>query len=111
MHKFDDDLNALFAKYKAALPDFDAGANFMPALWRRIEARQTLTLRVRKLTQVFVGAAAAVCLLFAMIQVVPGGARPEVNASYVDALAAAHPADNLAALGIAPKDSADPRTK
>ena len=111
MHQFDEELNALFAKYKAAVPDFDASAKFMPSLWKKIEARQTLVLRVRKLTQVFVGAAAAACLLFAMIQVVPGGSRQEIHASYVDALAAAHPADNLAALGIVPKDSADPRTK
>lgn len=111
MHQFNDELSALFAKYKAAVPDPDASANFMPELWRCIQARQTLMLRVRKLTQVFVGAAAAVCLLFAMIQVVPGGSRPEVHANYVDALAAAHPADNLAALGIVPKDTADPRTK
>jgi hypothetical protein len=111
MDQFNDQLNVLFAKYKAAMPDPDPSANFMPQLWRNIEARQTLMLRVRKLTQVFMGAAAAVCLLFAMVEVVPLGSRPEVHASYVDALAAAHPADSLAALGIVPHDTADPRTK
>jgi hypothetical protein len=100
-----DELNELFAGYKAAVPDPDPSANFMPQLWRNIEARQTLMLRVRKLTQVFVGAAAAVCLLFAMIEVVPAGSHPEVHASYVDALAAAHPADNLVALGIVARES------
>ncbi len=120
MHQFPDEpnkdeLSELFAGYKAAVPDPDPSANFMPQLWRNIEARQTLMLRVRKLTQVFVGAAAAVCLLFAMIQAVPSGSRPEmhanyVHASYVDALAAAHPADNLAAVGIVPQDIADPRS-
>jgi hypothetical protein len=83
-----DELNELFARYKAAVPDPDPSANFMPQLWRNIEARQTLMLRVRKLTQVFVGAA-----------------HPEVHASYVDALAAAHPADNLVALGIVARES------
>jgi hypothetical protein len=111
MDQFNSELKTLFASYRAALPDPDASANFMPELWRRIQARQTLMLRVRKLTQVFVGAAAAACLLFAMIQVIPGGSRPEVPATYVDALAAAHPADSLAVLGIVPKDTADPRTK
>jgi hypothetical protein len=110
MHQFhdelnNDELNELFVNYKAAVPDPDPSANFMPQLWRNIEARQTLMLRVRKLTQVFVGAAAAVCLLFAMIQVVPAGSHPEVHASYVDALAAAHPADNLVALGIVARES------
>src|SRR5260370_23650256 len=67
----DNELNALFAAYKAAVPDPDASANFMPELWRKIEARQSFTIRVRKLTQVFVGAAAAICLLFAMVLAVP----------------------------------------
>src|SRR5271154_3390310 len=111
MDQFNSELKMLFASYRGAVPDPDASANFMPELWRRIQARQTLVIRVRKLTQIFVGAAAAACLLFAMIQVVPGGSRPEVHATYVDALAAAHPADNLAVMGIAPKDTADPRTK
>ena len=61
MDHFNDELNALFAEYRAAVPDPGASANFMPELWRKIEARQTLVLRLRKLTQVFVGAAAAVC--------------------------------------------------
>ncbi len=111
MDQFNDELNALLAKYKAAVPDPDPSANFMPELWRKIEARQSLLLRIRKLTQVFVGAAAAVCLLFAMIEVVPGVTGREVRGNYVDVLAAANPADNLASLGIVPHESTDPRTK
>jgi hypothetical protein len=107
----DNELNALFADYRAAVPDPDASANFMPQLWRKIEARQSFTIRVRRLTQVFVGAAAAICLLFATIEVVPGSSRPEVRGSYLDVLAAAHPADNLAALGIMAHDLAEPGTK
>jgi len=106
------ELDALFAKYKAAMPDPDASSNFMPELWRRIETRQSFTLRVRKLTQVFVGTSAAISLLFAMFLVVPGSSsRTELHGTYVDVLAAAHPADNLTALGIAPHDTAEPTTK
>jgi hypothetical protein len=117
MDQFNRELDELLAKYRSAVPDPDPSATFMPELWRKIEARQTLLLRVRKLTQVFVGAAAAVSLLFAMVEVVPRASRQDLSQqemtheSYVDALAAAHPADNLAALGIAPRDSAEPRTK
>ena len=111
MDQLNNELGGLFAEYKAAVPDPEPGVNFMPQLWRNIEALQSLMLRVRKLTQVFVGAAAAFCLLFAMIEVVPGASRSEFHGSYVDALAAANPADNLAALGIVSHDSADPRTK
>ena len=110
MDQFNDELNALFAKYRAAVPDPDPSANFMPELWRNIEARQTLMQRIRKLTQIFVGAAAAVCLLVAMIEVVPLTGS-EVRGSYVDVLVAANPADNLASLGIVPRDTNDPRTK
>lgn len=112
MDQLNQDLDALLASYRAALPDPEPGPNFMPELWRKIEARHSLMLRVRKLTQVFVGAAAAVSLLFATIEVVPRVSRPDVtHESYVDALAAAHPADNLASLGIVPRDSTDPRIK
>jgi len=34
------ELDALFQAYRAACPDPDASANFMPELWRRIEERQ-----------------------------------------------------------------------
>lgn len=111
MDRWNNELDGLFAEYKQAIPDSDPGANFMPELWRKIEARQSFTLRVRKLTQVFVGAAAAVCLLFAMIEVVPGSSRPEVHGSYIDVLAAAHPVDNITALGISYHDSSEPNTK
>lgn len=97
--RWNDELDALFHEYKQAVPDPDASANFMPGLWRKIEGRQSVTLRIRKLTQVFVGAAAAVCLVFAMIEVIPGS-RNDIHGSYVDVLAAAHPADNISALGI-----------
>jgi len=106
-----NELDTLFANYKSAVPDPDPSANFMPELWRRIEARQSFAVRIRKLTQVFVGAAAAFCLLFAMIEVAPGSSRQELHGSYVDVLAAAHPVDNLAALGIVAHDPAEPNTK
>jgi len=111
MDQFNRELIDLFAQYKEAVPDPDPSANFMPELWRKIEARQSLMQRIRKLTRVFVGAAAAVSLLLAMIEVIPRASNSEVHGSYVDALAAANPADNLAALGIAPHDTTDPRGK
>jgi hypothetical protein len=98
MDQWNDELNGLFASYKAAVPDQEASANFMPELWRKIEGRRSIMLRVKKLTQVFVAAAAAVCLLFAMVQVVPG--RGDLAGTYVDVLAESLPMENLAALGI-----------
>lgn len=36
----DSKLDALLAQYRDAIPDQDAGANFMPDLWKKIEARR-----------------------------------------------------------------------
>lgn len=110
MDQSNNELDALFAKYKAALPDPDPSANFMPELWRKIEARQSFMVRVRKLTQVFIAAAAAICLLFGMVLAVPGSHRAELRGTYIDVLADAHPADNLAALGIR-GEAPEPGTK
>jgi len=99
MDQWNTELDRLFAKYKDAVPDPDASANFMPGLWRKIEARQSFTSRIKKLTQVFVGATAAVCLMLGMAVVVPS-LQPELRGTYVDVLADAHPPDNLTSLGI-----------
>jgi hypothetical protein len=93
-----DELDALFAEYKAALPDRDASANFMPQLWRRIEGRQNTLFRVKRLSQYFVAAAAAICILFATMLAVPNST--DVSSSYVDVLAQAYPTENLASHGI-----------
>ncbi len=57
------ELDHLFERYRTAVPDPEASVNFMPELWRKIEARQFFLARLKKLTQVFVAAAAAICLL------------------------------------------------
>ena len=93
-----DDLDALFAEYKAAVPDREASRNFMPQLWRKIEARQNMLFRVKRLTQFFVAAAAAICILFATMMAVPN--RGEVSSSYIDVLAQTYPAENLLSHGI-----------
>ena len=100
-----DDLDALFAEYKAALPDPEASSNFMPQLWRRIDARQNTLFRIKRISQVFVAAAAAICILFATMLAVPN--HGDLSSSYVDVLAQAYPTENLASHGIL--DEADPK--
>jgi len=96
------ELDHLFERYRAAVPDPEASVNFMPELWRKIEARKFFLLRVKKLTQVFVVAAAAICLLLGIVLQVPmsRGDRQGVSGNYVDVLANANPTENLNALGI-----------
>jgi hypothetical protein len=95
------ELDHLFERYRAALPDPEASVNFMPELWRKIEARQFFLVRVKKLTQVFVAAAAAICLLLGIALQVPVSTdTPIMHSNYVDVLADANPAENLTAVGI-----------
>jgi hypothetical protein len=101
MEQGNQELDQLFQKYRAGLPDPEASVNFMPELWRKIEARQFFLVRVKKLTQVFVAAAAAICLLLGIILQAPVSTETQgVRGNYVDVLADANPAENLAALGI-----------
>jgi hypothetical protein len=95
------ELDHLFERYRLALPDPEASVNFMPELWRKIEARQFFLVRVKKLTQVFVAAAAAICLFLGIaLQVPVSNDTQGVRGNYVDVLADANPAENLAAVGI-----------
>jgi hypothetical protein len=95
------ELENLFADYRAAVPDPEASANFMPGLWRKIEARQSFVVRMKKMTQVFVAAAAAICLLLGIMLQMPVTNQPQmVSGNYVDALTDANPTDNLTAVGV-----------
>lgn len=95
------DLDNLFEHYKMAVPDPEASVNFMPELWRKIEARQFFLFRLKKLTQFFVVAAAAICLLLGIALQMPVATdRTMVSGNYVEVLADANPAENLTAVGI-----------
>lgn len=105
------ELDQLFARYRTAVPDPEATINFMPELWRKIEARQFFLGRLKKLTQVFVVAAAAICLFLGIALQVPISSGPQVvRGNYVDVLAEANPSENLAAVGIR-IDYAEPNGK
>ena len=43
MDRMDSKLDALFAEYRSACPDPEPSADFMPAMWKRIEARRIQT--------------------------------------------------------------------
>ena len=111
MDQWNDELNGVFASYKAAVPGPEASTNFMPELWRRIESRRNLTMRFRKLTQLFMAAAAAMSILFITMLSVPAFSGVEDDGSYVEVLAKAFPTETLASHGIIPRDAAEANTK
>ena len=91
----DERLDALFAEYREALPDPEAGADFMPKLWQKIEARRTETSWVfRRLAQICVAATVALTLLLSTVLMpTPDNSEAFYSGTYVDVLAADHATD------------------
>lgn len=88
-HRSDDErLDGLFQAYRAACPDLDPSANFMPRLWQRIEARQTFTFSFRRMANAFVTAGLALTVALGVYMAMPSKQAPNVsNVSYLQALA------------------------
>jgi hypothetical protein len=91
MDRMNDKLDALWTEYRDACPDPEPSAEFMPALWRRIEEqRSARTTIFRRVAQVCVMATLALTILMAVV--IPRlQSLPVLSATYVDVLAADHP--------------------
>jgi hypothetical protein len=79
------DLQALFASYRAELPDPEPSANFMPAVWAKIEPQRSLTYSFRRIAKALVTAAVGACLLMSAFMATVNHGQP-VNSAYVDVL-------------------------
>ena len=98
-------LNALFAAYARELPDFEGGAEFMPSLWKKIEAgRSRVSLWSLWSQRVVAGAFCAGVVLVGLSMWGPVRESSYYEASYVESLddnenvvvmAALHPASPL----------------
>ena len=92
MEEFDGKVRGLLNEYRAACPDFEGSAGFVPGLWRKIEARRSGALALRRLAAALVVSAAAAALLMGTV-LIPRYQNHEVySATYVDVLQAA---DNI----------------
>ena len=92
--RMDDKLDGLWAEYRAACPDPEAGASFMPKLWQKIEARRVETTSVfRHMAQAWAVAALALALILAVLA--PTLHRETVYSAntYVEVLDDAHSND------------------
>src|SRR5262245_1556807 len=80
-------LDSLFQEYRNACPEVEGSVNFMPNLWAKIEARQTLPLTMGRFAKLFVSAAAALCLLMSLLLTSPMTSGSAFSLmSYVEAL-------------------------
>jgi|SRR3984885_14319560 hypothetical protein len=91
----DAELNALFHAYRAACPDPEPSAHFMPEIWRRIEERQRSLFFLGRWARAFVTAAAVLSLGMAAYLYIPLEGNTVFSAeSYVEAVAAGHAVDS-----------------
>lgn len=83
----DSGLDQLFRQYRAACPEPEASANFMPELWAKIDARRSFLFAFGRLARTGAAAAAAFCLLLLVLNLVVTPAHT-LAPTYADALAA-----------------------
>ena len=103
-HEGDNKLDALFAEYRSACPDPEPSANFMPGLWKRIEARRTATISVfRHWAQVCVMATVALTVLIGAVLIPKFQENSAASSSYLGALSAEHSADYVHMLAGGPR--------
>src|SRR6476659_4577873 len=87
-------LDQLFLEYREACDAPELSAGFMPALWQKLEARQSSAWVFKKISGWFVAASAAASavLAFALFAMPSMPGANNYASTYVDALAA----DNVA---------------
>ena len=78
----DAELDQLFQQYRSACPDLEPGANFMPALWKKIESRRNLWFHFGRLGKNALAMSGALCLVLLALNFTTS---PEVITNYADA--------------------------
>jgi hypothetical protein len=91
MERMDDKLQPIWQEYRDAFPDRDAGADFMPNMWAKIEARRnqaTLSF-FRHWVEACIMATVALTVLMSAFLIPRYQRQPVYQSTYVDVLAAA----------------------
>jgi uncharacterized Fe-S cluster-containing radical SAM superfamily protein len=87
-----NELDRLLSAYRAACPDPEPSADFMPGLWRRIESRNHFAFRLRRWSQGVIAATAVACTLMIGVALTQATFGPE---SYVEALSDERDPENV----------------
>jgi hypothetical protein len=85
-------LDGVFEQYRAACPDVEPSAQFMPALWKKIEARRSFWWVFQGLARTAMAGCAALALLLLGLNLA-GPEHANLSPSYADALVAEHSAE------------------
>ena len=89
----DSGLDELFRRYGAACPEIEPSVDFVPSIWRKVEARHSFWFVFERLGRRTMTACAALCLVLLVLNVVSATEGRLVGSSYVDALMAEHSAE------------------
>ena len=95
------ELQELFHSYRESMTGIDASANFMPGLWGKIDGRRRVTYSFTRFASAFVTAAFLICLLLSGTLLTTNNQGVGAYYSYVDALAADTPDDDVEVLASA----------
>ena len=88
----DGRLDELFRAYRASCPDPEAGADFMPQLWSKIEMREASTNWFGSMAKALVTAAVAASVILGMLISSMNQSSAFYNGTFVDALVKDHAA-------------------
>ena len=91
----DRELDELFAAYRDACVAPEAGADFMPRLWERIDSRKKWIDPLWRWANSLAAVAAAASLMFVLMQVLPAKTSLAATSSYVELLAEEHESEDL----------------
>jgi hypothetical protein len=83
-------LDEMFRAYRAACPDPTPSANFMPAMWARIEAREVSTNWFGSVAKALVTAALAASVILGMMISATNQSSAFFDGTFVEALRADH---------------------
>lgn len=89
----DSGLDTLLERYRDACPDTEPGANFMPALWQRIEARRSFWWVFQREARAVMTASAALFVVLLVLNIFSGSQSHLAASTYADALMADHTAE------------------
>jgi len=101
-------LDALFRAYRNACQTPEVSANFMPALWAKIESRQRFTFSFRRMANAMATAAVALSIALSVYMAIPRSSPNYYSQTYIEALAEANPLDAPEIAGPVALDLSDP---
>jgi hypothetical protein len=103
----EEKLDTLFRAF-AACPIPEPSANFMPTLWRKIEAMETFTFLFRRMANGFAAIALVLTVVLSVYMYVPRSSLSLPSQSYLEFLADANPIQSPALVSSASLESTNP---